>query len=51
MGKIIKEGRSSYGFCYIEDCGSYFMVVINGAPRGPYSQFADALAEFHRYCA
>ena len=48
---IVKEGRSSYGYCYIADYGTYFQVVIGGNVRGPFSSFADALREFSMYCA
>ena len=48
---IIKEGRSSYGYVYVEDNGSYFMVVVGSSKYGPYSQLADALREFSRWCA
>ena len=50
--KIIREGHSSYGRCWVEDHGSYFMVyIMDGASKsGPFSKLADALAFFSKYC-
>lgn len=51
--EIVMSGHSSsYGECWIEKHGTYYMVILlNGkSRRGPYSQLADALREFHIYC-
>ncbi len=48
---VIRSGNSSYGFCYIEQTGAYFMVYIGSSKRGPYSNFEDALNEYRRWCA
>ena len=49
---IIQQGTSSYGRCWIEDHGSYFIVVtMNGQSRsGAFSSFADAMAYYSRFC-
>ena len=47
---IIKEGRSSYGTCFIEERGCYYYVHIGTIERGPFSDLASAYAEFSRYC-
>jgi hypothetical protein len=51
--KIVRSGSSSYGRCWIEDHGSYFMVyVLDGqSARGPFSSLAAALECFSHYCA
>ena len=48
--RIIKEGRSSYGYCYIEERGIYFYVHVGTSEYGPFSSLSDALAEYSRYC-
>jgi len=47
---IIKQGRSSYGYCYIEEVGCYFYVHIGSSVYGPYSSLEDAIVEYSRYC-
>ena len=50
--EIIKEGHSSYGNCWIEDHGSYYIVcTMNGKSKeGPFSSFKDAMAYFKKFC-
>lgn len=48
---IVKEGHSSYGFCYIEDCSVGFMVHVGSSVYGPYTNFNDAIAQFRQFCA
>ena len=50
---IIKEGNSSYGYCWIESRGAFFYVfTMDGKSQsGPYTTLADAMREFSRYCA
>ena len=50
--KIIRSGTSSYGRCWIEDHGTYWMVCLMDGKtvHGPYSNMADAFDEYHRYC-
>ena len=49
---VLKSGYSSYGHCWIEQEGAYYFVyVMDGRSKyGPYSSFADAAAEFSRWC-
>ena len=47
---IIKEGRCSLGICYIEDCGTYFMVYIGSTKYGPYSTVESAMRKFREFC-
>ena len=46
----IKSGNSSYGFCWIEQSGTTFLVHIGSTTYGPYSRFLDAEAQFRRFC-
>ena len=50
--KIVREGHSSYGKCWIEDHGSYYMVyTMDGrSQNGPFSTLADAMEFFSHYC-
>lgn len=49
---VIREGYSSFGRCWIEDHGSYFMVfTMNGkSQNGPYSTLSAALEYFCKFC-
>ena len=51
MNTTIKTGHSSYGFCYVEQVGTYFYVHVGSSTYGPYSNATDALNEFRRWCA
>ena len=50
--KIVREGHSSYGKCWIEDHGSYYLVyTMDGrSQNGPFSTLADAMEFFSHYC-
>ena len=51
--KITMSGHSSsYGECWIEDHGTYYMVILMGGEvkRGPYSQMKDAMKELLSCC-
>lgn len=49
---VYKEGRSSYGKCWIDGDGVTFWVyVMDGRSKyGPYSSLEDAMREYNRYC-
>lgn len=49
--QIVKEGSSSYGFCYIETDGVWFYVHVGSSTYGPYSSMNDAMTEYRRWCA
>lgn len=48
---IVKEGNSSYGYCYIERVGVMFVVHVGSSVMGSYSKLEDAMNEFRRWCA
>ncbi len=48
---VLKEGNSSYGYCWIEGNGVTFYVHVGSSTYGPFSSFADAEREFRRWCA
>ena len=52
MANIIKSDHAgSWGFCYIEQRGSYYYVVVmdGRSEKGPYSNLADAMDEYNKY--
>ena len=48
---VKSSNRSAYGLCVIETDGVYYYVRIGSGPERCYSNYADALAEYQRYCA
>ena len=51
--KIIKEGHSSYGYCWVEQDGCfYFVYVLDGRSKyGPFTTLGDALRKFSEFVA
>lgn len=49
---VYKEGRGSYGQCWIEGDGCTFWVyIMNGSTKhGPFSSLSEAFNDFYRYC-
>lgn len=50
--RVMQEGHSSYGYCWIAQEGCYFYVyTMDGKSKsGPYTSYADALEYFSHYC-
>lgn len=49
---VYKEGKSSYGKCWIEGNGvEYWVYVMDGRSKyGPFSSLADATRKFNEFC-
>ncbi len=52
MSEIVREGKSSYGTCWIELKGTnYWVYTMNGkSESGPYSSYSAAYDYFKTYC-
>ncbi len=51
--KILKEGYSSYGHCWVscEGPAMYFVYTMDGQSKnGPFSTFAGAMEFYGHYC-
>lgn len=47
---IVKEGNSSFGYCYIETDGGTYYVHVGSSTYGPYSSLDAAMNEFRKWC-
>ena len=48
---VVKEGNSSFGYCYIETDGSTtFYVHVGSCKYGPYGSLSDAMREYSKWC-
>ena len=51
MTSIVKEGNSSFGYCYIESIdGITFYVHVGSCKYGPYGSLDVAMNEFRKWC-
>ena len=50
MTSVVKEGNSSFGYCYIETDGVTFYVHVGSCKYGPYGSLTDAMNEFRKWC-